>query len=112
MITINRREALDLGLNVEKPTAEFYKIISAVYHSFSGELKLLEPYTPQAAAQAGVFDALNNYSERRGLVESTEGGCFGYLSEGSITRVQIPGPSGIQDGFRDDRSFEGWKKIS
>jgi hypothetical protein len=96
--TINRREAAELGLQIEKPSAEFYGTLRAVHQSVVAQLKLLEPYTALAVLGNAGVDQPVAYSEVRGLVESTEG---------SLTRVQI----GPQFGVRDDRSFEGWKKL-
>lgn len=108
--TINRREAADLGLNIEKPSAEFYKILRKINQSFVSELKLLEPYTPQPVLGNAPVNQPVQYKEVRGLVESTGGGCYAFVSEGTLRRIQVPGPAGLQEGIQDDRTFEGWKK--
>ena len=46
--TINRREAVELGLTIEKPDADLYALIKAVHQSYAQELQLLEPYDPTA----------------------------------------------------------------
>jgi len=109
--TINRREAADLGLNIEKPSAAFYEILRKLHQSFVAELKLLEPYTPQAVLGNAPANHPVAYTEVRGLVESTGGGCYAFLSEGTLRRVQVPGPAGVQDGIQDERTFEGWKRL-
>ena len=54
-----------------------------------------------------------NYSLTRGLVESVDGGCYAFLSEGSLTKVMAPGPGGgMQDSITDQRTFEGWRKVA
>ena len=45
--TINRREAAELGLNVEKPSDDFYKLLRKIQLSYAEELKLLEPYSAE-----------------------------------------------------------------
>lgn len=105
--TINRREAAELGLTIEKPSAGFYEILRAVHQSIVAQLKLLEPYSAQAVVGSAAVNHPVSYSAVRGLVESTEGGCYGFVSEGNLTRVQF----GPQIGVQDDRSFEGWKKL-
>lgn len=108
--TINRREAADLGLNIEKPSTEFYAVLRKINQSFVGELKLLEPYTPQPVLGNAPVNQSVQYKEVRGLVESTGGGCYAFISEGTLRRIQVPGPAGLQEGIQDDRTFEGWKK--
>lgn len=105
--TINRREAASLGLNVEKPSADFYQTLREIHHSISTELKLLEPYAPQNVLGAVAVNQPVPYAEVRGLIESTEGGCYGYVSQGNLRKVQV----GPQEGIQDDRTFEGWKKL-
>jgi len=106
--TINRREAVEHGLNVEKPSEKFYRILRNIHLSYAEELKLLQPYSQQVVI--GANPAVN-YSEARGLVESTDGGCYGFVSEGTLTRAQIQTPMGLQDAISDQRTFEGWRKI-
>ena len=109
--TINRREALGLGLKVEKPTDRFYRQIREIQLDYFAEMKLLEPYQPEsllAGVPAGTGVA---YSHVRGLVESTEGGCYGYMSDGTLELITVPTPAGMQSGIKDQRTFEGWRKI-
>ncbi len=109
--TIDRREAADLGLNIDKPSDELYKVLREVRLSYTEELKLLEPFTPQVFLVHAEIDQAVDYSIKRGLVESTDGGCYGFLSEGTFTRVQIPINSGMHEGVKDDRIFQGWRKL-
>lgn len=107
--TVNRREAAELGLTIEKPSSEFYQIIKEIYDSITVELKLLDRYNPDLVlgAQPTV-----NLSEVRGLVESTKGGCYGFITEGTLARVQVRTPAGPQSGVSDQRTFEGWRKLA
>ena len=107
--TINRREAKAMGLNVENPSERLYSFIKKVYADFAAEMRLLEPFSPQVVIGAAT-DA--NYSEVRGLVESADGIGYAFLSEGVMTRTQVPnGMGGVQDAITDQRTFEGWRRI-
>ena len=100
--TINRRQAASMGLNVEKPSAELYVTLSSLMQSYRQELKTLEPYSPVSilGGQPQV-----DYMLVRGLVESSTGGCYGFVSEGTFSAAPAP------MGFADNRKFEGWRKL-
>jgi hypothetical protein len=106
--TVNRREAAALGLNVEKPTDEFYDLLKKIHASYTSELKLLQPYAPQSSVpQNGKLP----YTEVRGLVESAGGGSYGFISEGELSKTVIA-PNGVpQELLSDQRTFEGWRKM-
>jgi hypothetical protein len=109
--TINRREALEMGLNVEKPTENFYATLKQVHASYTEQMKLLEQFSPQTVL--GTNPA-SPYFAVRGLVESTDGGCYGFVSEGIMTRTMVPmGHPGapMQEAITDSRTFEGWRKL-
>jgi len=111
--TIDRREALDLGLKVEKPSAELYELLKSIHQSYTQELQLMNPFTLAdfiAEGNAGM----NNYRIPRGLIEGTVGGCYAYVSEGTVSVVQIPLDGGaVQQQLVDDnRRFDGWRKIA
>ena len=109
--TINRREAAELGLCIEKPSDELYGWLRNVHLSFADELKLLEPYRPQSLLGDAAVDTPVPYAITRGLVEGTDGGCYGFVSEGTLKRVQVKTNQGPQSGVNDDREFEGWRKL-
>lgn len=102
--TIFRKEAKEeLGLNVEKPDDELYGLIKAVYQDIETELELRNPFN------ANVLLATKNpyhYSLRRALIESVEGGCDVFLSEGTLTKHNLQNG---QVATQDNRIFEGWK---
>jgi hypothetical protein len=102
--TIYRREAKEeLGLNIEKPNDELYSVIKSIYQNVEQEMELRTPFSPN------ILLSTSNplkYSLRRAIIESVEGGCDVFLSEGTLSK--IPLPTG-QIAINDDRSFEGWK---
>lgn len=110
---IRRKEAVEhLGLHVEKPTMDFYKIIKAVYDDISRELELENPYNPNILLnQQNPY----HYSFRRGLIESLYNGTDVYLSEGELSLSHVGGgmspmgPVPIQNQLQDNRMFEGWR---
>ncbi|TXN04193.1 serine protease [Methylobacterium sp. WL64] len=106
--TINRREAAAMGLSIEKPSVDLYVLLKNVIDSFTGELKLLQPYSPQVTLGT---NQVAQYQEVRGLVESTKGGCYGYVSEGTLTRTVIAAAPIAQEAVTDQRTFEGWKRL-
>lgn len=111
--SIHRNEAVEhLGLHVEKPTMDLYKVIKAVYDDMSTELELENPYDP------GILLNQQNpyhYAFRRGLIESLYNGTDVYLSEGDLTMTTVGGgispmgPIPPQNQLQDTRIFEGWK---
>jgi hypothetical protein len=106
--TINRREAGEqLGLPIEKPNDELYKLIKQIYDDIAKELELTTPYDPNVllGSQSSV-----DYSMPRTLVESAKGGSHAFVSEGRLSRQQVQVQPGIlQDAIRDNRTFEGWR---
>lgn len=101
--TINRRQASEMGLSVAKPSADLYGVLSEITKSYDAELKTLEPFSPHTML-AGAAQV--DYTLVRGLIESTEGGCFGYVSDGQF--VVNPGPA---PSVSDNRTFEGWRRL-
>ena len=106
--SINRREARECGLNVDKPDQELYDMLKSVHASYDDELKVLSPYSHQAVLGG---NANATYSETRGLVEATVGGCYQFVSEGLLTHVTLNTPMGQQIVVSDQRNFEGWRKV-
>ena len=109
--TIHRREAIELGLQIEKPDAKFYREIKAVYDDFAAELKLTERWNP--IGEIGTNNELQ-YKNKRCLIETTTGGSYYFLTDGKFSKTTVampPGipvnPAGVQ--YQDNRTFEGWK---
>ena len=110
--TINRREAAELGLKVEKPSDDFYTLLRKINLSYAEELELLRPYSTQAVLRGAEVNSPVGYSLTRALVEGTVGGCYGFVSEGTLKQVEIQTNTGLHEGVKDDRIFEGWRKLS
>ncbi len=108
---IYRQEARDfLGLNIERPDDEGYALIRRIYNDFTEDLELTGSRFDPNVLLAG--QASQAYSCRRALIESIAGGSDAFTSAGTITKVQVMGPTGPLDGVQDARTFEGWKHES
>jgi hypothetical protein len=105
--TINRRIAAEIGLNVEKPTADLYKILTEIVKSYHSELQTLVPFSAQALL-AGQAQA--RYQLVRGLIEATDSGCFGYVTEGEVALGAAPA-AGAAQPITLTKTFEGWRKL-
>jgi hypothetical protein len=78
--TINRTEARDsLGLNIDRPTDEEYKIIASIYKNIEEELELKSRFDPTLII---ANDNQVSYKCRRALIESLTGGTDVFISEG------------------------------
>ena len=108
--TLNRREAGELGLRVKKPSAELYQLLRKVHLSYIDELRLLEPYRPQAYIIGAQPNQPVSYTIPRGFVEGTVGGSYGFVSEGTLTRAQLQTQNSVQEQITDERIFQGWRK--
>lgn len=106
--SIHRREAReDLGLRIEKPDDSLYAKIKKIYDSFSAELQLGTPYSPESEIAGGQQAS---YSFCRAIIESVAGGSHAYVSEGQLARQQIQiGPGVQQMVVHDRRTFDGWR---
>jgi hypothetical protein len=100
--TVNRRKATEMGLNIEKPSADLYKLLSDLTNSYGQELKNLEPLSPQAML-AGKQEVA--YKFVRGIIESSDSS-YGFVSEGKF--VVNPNPP---HDVLDQRTVEGWRKL-
>lgn len=109
---IYRREARDLGLHIETPSMEFYKIIKDIYDNIFEELDISKTF------DANVIlgnDHQAAYSVRRSIIESIDGGTDVFVTEGELIRQQVPMqvaphmPPIMQTATQDVRHFEGWK---
>lgn len=118
--TINRREARELGLQVENPSEDLYAVLKNLHESYVEEMKLLEPFDP--FSMVGQEMAVP-YSLPRAMIESAPLGSHRFLSEGVISKAQppqqffqpgMPMPQQQpfqQDAIHDSRRFEGWRKL-
>lgn len=110
---IFRREAKGaLGLNIETPSMELYKIIKEIYDDIFSELEINNRFDPNA-----LIGSANQvvYSARRSLIESIDGGTDVYISEGTLIKSQAQVQFGpnlapvLQTAIQDNRQFEGWR---
>ncbi|PIB35698.1 serine protease [Reichenbachiella sp. 5M10] len=105
--TINRKEAKNLGLNIEKPSMELYRIIKDIYDDIEKELQMRSPFDPNILL--GTSNQ-NSYQLRRALIESIDYGTDVFLSEGTIIRQVVQQQGGQRAIIQDNRTFEGWKR--
>lgn len=112
--TINRREAKNLGLNIERPSQDLYEIVNALYENVADDMALRSKFEPMTIL-AGQPQA--TFTCQRVLIESVAGGSTQKLTKGiarSIVQHQIPVP-GAQPvqlhGAEVNISFEGWEKV-
>ena len=82
--TINRREAKELGLVIDKPSEDFYQTLRKLQHSISETLLLRNRFSPDTEL-AGQNEA--DYSLRRAMIESVSHGSHHFVSEGKLMRV-------------------------
>ena len=111
--TIDRREASELGLSIVKPSDDFYADLKSIHSSYTEELRLAVPFTRREVF-ADDDSVASPYQMLRGLIEGATGGCYAYVSEGTMSR-SLHHPDGSpapQHRINDDRSYDGWKKIA
>ena len=112
--TINRREAVELGLPVEKCSESLYQILLRLRKSYSDEMELRIPYDLTVLASSGQSVL---YQHTRALIESSEHGAHQFVSEGELMTTELVGPtqSGghllTQTAIQDRRTFEGWRQV-
>ena len=109
--SIRRKEASEnLGLPIEKPTPEMYKLIKGVYDEAASEMELFTPFNPLTLISRNTP---SQYSCVRGIIESTGYGSDKYLTEGLLDIQQITLPDGtIHPNLSDVKTFEGWKHVN
>lgn len=100
--TISRREAEnELGLNIEKPGEELYRLIKEIYEDIKNELKLGEPFNPSVfLGQSQEAD----YSLPRVIVEAQESCSYQFRTEGTVRIFNDAGQQSIQHNV----TSEGW----
>lgn len=113
--TINRREAADLGLTVEKCSESLYELLRQLRGSYSATMELQTPYDVSSLAHAGQNIS---YRYTRAVIESVDHGAHHFVSEGEVVATELIGPSQSggppvkQTAIHDQRKFEGWRKIN
>ena len=111
--TINRREARQLGLNVEKPSESLYALISELYEDYAQDMELRQRFEPMTILKG---QPRATFSCQRVLIESVNGGSTQRLTNGEINLVtaqQVAGP-GLPpmpvSGAEVKITFEGWEQ--
>ncbi|BET40002.1 SDH family Clp fold serine proteinase [Atlantibacter hermannii] len=105
--TINRVEALGLGLKVEKPSEELYQLIKEIYDDIKSELQLGQPF--DAEAILGVGHSLD-YQAVRCLVEAPDTCSYQFRTEMRLSRVaNQQQPGGPMNLINNVILNEGWK---
>lgn len=108
--TINRREAKELGLVIDKPSEEFYQTLKALQKNISDTLLLRNRFSPDIEL-ADKSEA--SYTLRRAMIESVSYGCHHYVSQGKLAKFEISADQPGREptiGIEDNRLFEGWRK--
>ena len=112
--TINRREAAELGLAVEKCSEHLYDLLRQLRNSYSVDMELHTPYDINIFAHSGQSVS---YIYTRALIESHGHGAHHFVSEGEVVTTELMGPSQPggpavkQTAIQDQRTFEGWRKV-
>ncbi len=103
--TINRTEARrDLGLSIESPTMDLYKIIRSIYQDIRKELELESPFNP-GQGLTNVGDS-KGYDVTRATIESQKNGGFFFRKRGAHHKKQLPNGAIVVE---DTVAFEGWE---
>ena len=113
--TINRREADQLGLNIEKCSEELYKILRELRKSYTNQLHLQIPHDPGNLVTTGETAP---YTLVRAIIESKGFGAHHFISKGEVTKIYCADPSQPDNiafrhlVIRDQQIFEGWQKLT
>ena len=66
----------------------------------------MNPYNPNVLLTENSLD----YRMVRGLLESSSSEPYAFVSEGTLSRVQVSNQQVVHQGIKDERRFEGWRK--
>lgn len=105
--TIHRKEAKNLGLEIEKPDMELYDLIKEIYDDIESELELRSPFDPNILLGN---QNQTQYQLRRAIIESVEYGTDIFLSEGTVRKQFVQQGQQQQTLIQDNRTFEGWRR--
>lgn len=111
--TINRREAAKLGLNVEKPSPELYKLLNDLYEDIALDMKLRSKFD---AMQELAGQPQSSFECQRVLIESVAGGSTQQLTRGTVRLIQnqqqmAPNmPPMTVTGTEVSVTFDGWEQ--
>ena len=109
--TINRREAADLGLSIEKCSESLYPILRKVTNSLSEQMELRKPFQMNSfAASTGAVD----YEFTRAVIERVGHGGHHFVSVGRVETIELMNqdhPGIKQTAVQDNRVFDGWREV-
>lgn len=103
--TINRKEAIELGLRVKEPSDSLYQILREIQTSYANELKFWQPFNRFSLIDVRKPDSANAYSLPRGLIEGSVNQHFHFITRGVARPPQI---SSTEIDIVNHTSFEGW----
>lgn len=111
--TINRREAKNLGLNVEKPSQNLYDLINKLYEDLASSMELRSRFD-QTLLLAGQPQA--SFECQRAVIESATFGSTALNTKGTVRLVQTQhqAPNGqpvTLTGTEMQINFEGWEEL-
>ena len=109
--TINRREAVKLGLNVENPSKKLYHLVNSLYEDLAVSMELRSKFD-QTLILAGQPTA--SFECQRSVIESVAIGSTALKTKGTVrvvqTQQQIPNGGQVTlTGTEMQVSFEGWE---
>lgn len=111
--TINRREAKELGLNIEIPSQDLYDVVNELYEDFAADMELRSKFDPMLTL-AGQPSA--SFECKRVLIESPKGGSTRYTTKGTVRAINVPQMAGpgmpavTVLGAETSVTFEGWEQ--
>lgn len=109
---IYRKEGrADLGLNIETPSMDLYKLIRAIYQDIRKELELDKPFNPAIGL---VADQPKPYELTRALIESQSDGAYHFKKKGTYTKIQQAGQAQIPGKvvIQEELEFDGWEFVA
>lgn len=104
--TINRTEAQNLGLNIEKPSQQTYNELKAWFFDVVNELELKDVYDPSKVIGTSQQ---KDYTFKRCLIESVSYGQDAFVSEGTLISNIINVNGTNQRTISNNLRFEGWR---
>ncbi len=110
--TINRREAKELGLNIEQCSAKLYGILRKLHSSYASQMELQKRFDINELVLLAENSRISNYCFVRAMIESSKYGAHHFLTEGIIESIpNDKGSTPQETTIQDRRIFEGWRKI-
>jgi len=105
---IHRREAIEHGLPIDKPSPKLYELIKEIDAAIDADIQSSLPLDPPSVLGAS---ASKKYNYTRSLVESVRGGSHSFQTEGVYSTIINPQDSLAPSipAIQNIRQFEGWR---